>query len=127
MLRGIKFRAFAMLSTGYILLAGSLPVLAQYQKGQPVEYKETYSPPDVMYSTVPGSHGQIIVRSKPSEFYPNGDTRACNVDEVRPSGGATRADAAGAAKQQFKPGIKVSYPAIAGTAEYVTPGGKHWT
>lgn len=74
----------------------SLPALAQYTKGQQVDYKEglysDWQPGTVEYMTPSGN--QVIVRSRPREFYPNGDTRAVDLDKIRPATGATGNQAA---------------------------------
>ncbi len=74
----------------------AFPALAQYQKGQVVDYKEgEYSPWQTgTVEEMTPSGKQVIVRSKPREFYPNGDTRAIDLDKIRPStGGAPNAAA----------------------------------
>lgn len=74
----------------------SLPAFAQYTKGQQVDYKEgeysQWQPGTVEYMTPSGK--QVIVRSRPREFYPNGDTRAIDLDKIRPATGTTGDQAA---------------------------------
>lgn len=74
----------------------NLPAMAQYTKGQQVDYKEgeysQWQPGTVEYMTPSGK--QVIVRSRPREFYPNGDTRAVDLDKIRPATGATGDQAA---------------------------------
>jgi hypothetical protein len=89
-----------------LTLSSGQIAFAQYQKGQSVEYKEgTYSPwsvGTVEYMTPSGK--QVIVRSKPREFYPNGDTKSCDLDMVRPvSGAVQQADPAAAAQNDVAP------------------------
>ncbi len=71
----------------------SLPASCQYTKGQQVDYKEgeysQWQTGTVEYMTPSGK--QVIVRSKPREFYPNGDTRAIDLDKIRPATGAVDA------------------------------------
>lgn len=99
-----------------------------YQPGQKVEYKLRTWPPGwqvgtVEYMTPSGS--QVIVREKPDEFHPQGNTSAYALDEVRPyAGGPPAPDPVDRAKEKFKPGMQVSYPGGVGTVEYVTPSGK---
>lgn len=79
--------------------------LAQWQKGQQVEYKEgeysQWQPGTVEYMTPSGK--QVIVRSRPREFYPNGDTRAVDLDKIRPLGAAAGADGGNNQPQAFAP------------------------
>ncbi len=86
-------------SLALIFVAGAAvaaPALAQYAKGQQVDYKEgeysQWQPGTVEYMTPSGK--QVIVRSRPREFYPNGDTRAVDLDKIRPATGATGDQAA---------------------------------
>jgi hypothetical protein len=79
------------LRTPLLLAAVAAPQIALsqalYQPGQAVEYKASASATAWQQGTVeyvtPGGK-QIIIRSKPSELYPKGDTRAYNLEEVRP-------------------------------------------
>lgn len=99
-MRNPKLSAMKFVAQALLLLLTVQPALAQYQKGQVVDYKEgEYSPwqtGTVEYMTPSGK--QVIVRSKPREFYPNGDTRAIDLDKIRPSTGAGNADANAAAQ-----------------------------
>lgn len=99
-----------------------------FQPGQKVEYKLRTWPPGWQVGTVeymtPGG-SQVIVREKPDEFHPQGNTSAYNLDEVRPyAGGPQAPDPVETAKEKFKPGMRVTYPGGVGTVEYVTPSGK---
>ena len=110
-----------------IVLQPSVFAQGSYQPGQKVEYKVRTYPPGWKLGTVeymtPGGK-QVIVREKPDEFHPQGNTSAYSMDEVRPPQGAEAADPVDAAKAQFQPGMTVSYPGGVGKVEYVTPSGK---
>lgn len=59
----------------------------EYKPGQKVEYKAQRYPEKWEIGTVeymaPGGK-QVIIREKPTEFFPQGSTRAYSLDEVRP-------------------------------------------
>lgn len=87
-----KFTA-AMLSVFALymfLSAGSAIAGAQdYKPGQKVEYKAQSYPEKWEIGTVEHmtpSGKQVIIREKPTEFFPQGNTRAYSLDEVRPAG-----------------------------------------
>lgn len=72
------------------MAAGSAITNAQdYKPGQKVEYKAQAYPEKWEVGTVermaPGGK-QVIIREKPTEFFPQGSTRAYSLDEVRPLG-----------------------------------------
>ncbi len=74
------------------MAAGPAPTNAQdYKPGQKVEYKAQSYPEKWDVGTVehmaPGGK-QVIIREKPTEFFPQGNTRAYSLDEVRPLGQA---------------------------------------
>ncbi|HLF84202.1 MAG TPA: hypothetical protein VI837_08520 [Blastocatellia bacterium] len=69
------------------MAAGSAKANAQdYKPGQKVEYKAQAYPEKWEVGTVehmaPGGK-QVIIREKPTEFFPQGNTRAYSLDEVR--------------------------------------------
>jgi hypothetical protein len=72
------------------MAAGSVITNAQdYKPGQKVEYKAQAYPEKWEVGAVehmaPGGK-QVIIREKPTEFFPQGSTRAYSLDEVRPLG-----------------------------------------
>ena len=77
--------AFALLALTAVF--GSGPVLAQtYQPGQQIEYKAQNWPEKwevgVYVRDTPGGT-QVVIREKPSQFYPEGFQRAYALNEVR--------------------------------------------
>lgn len=108
----VKFSLAFFLFAG---LASSVPSLAQYAKGQQVDYKEgdysQWQPGTVEYMTPSGK--QVIVRSRPREFYPNGDTRAVDLDKIRPAGGAAGGPAAAQGTAAANPSPAASFAAAA--------------
>lgn len=80
----------AMFAFCAFMAAGSAITNAQdYKPGQKVEYKAQAYPEKWEVGTVehmaPGGK-QVIIREKPTEFFPQGSTRAYSLDEVRPLG-----------------------------------------
>ena len=78
-----------------VLLVGTAVASAQtYKPGDKVEYKTQSWPTEkwevgtVERMTPEGK--QVIIRSAPREFYPQGDTRAYSLDEVRPLGAGNK-------------------------------------
>ena len=83
-------RMRAVLVICAFMAAGSAITNAQdYKPGQKVEYKAQAYPEKWEVGTVehmaPGGK-QVIIREKPTEFFPQGSTRAYSLDEVRPLG-----------------------------------------
>lgn len=88
------------------IAAGSAITNAQdYKPGQKVEYKAQAYPEKWELGTVeymtPGGK-QVIIREKPTEFFPQGNTRAYSLDEVRPPGQGTNRGKAIALDPQAK-------------------------
>lgn len=72
-----------------MIAATAIAAFQNYQPGQKVEYKASSYPEKWEVGTVehmtPGGK-QVIIREKPTEFFPQGNTRAYSLDEVRPLG-----------------------------------------
>jgi hypothetical protein len=66
--------------------ASAITIAQDYKPGQKVEYKSQSYPEKWEVGTVeylaPGGK-QVIIREKPTEFFPQGNTRAYSLDEVR--------------------------------------------
>lgn len=78
----------------FMAAASAITNAQDYKPGQKVEYKAQSYPEKWEVGTVeymtPGGK-QVIIREKPTEFFPQGNTRAYSLDEVRPLGqGRTR-------------------------------------
>lgn len=74
---------------GFMPAASAITSAQDYKPGQKIEYRAQSYPEKWEVGTVermtPGGK-QLIIREKPTEFFPQGNTRAYSLDEVRPLG-----------------------------------------
>lgn len=84
-------KMFLLICTGFALAFTGLAVVkaqAPYQPGDKIEYKVQNSPEKwesgVFIKELPGGK-QVLIRQKPSQFFPEGFERAYSLDEVRPA------------------------------------------
>ncbi len=80
---------FTMLAFCVFVAVSAITNAQDYKPGQKVEYKAQSYPEKWEVGTVermtPGGK-QVIIRERPTEFFPQGNTRAYSLDEVRPLG-----------------------------------------
>jgi hypothetical protein len=91
--REFSFYATVLVACLFFLLAPIESVATgqtTYKPGQRIEYKtQTYPNEKWEVGTVESmtpSGKQVIIREKPNQFYPTGNTKAYSLDEVRPLG-----------------------------------------